>query len=61
MRNVTATFDGYDIRVPAPDKREASAYYTDDKDDARGNANRMWGEEVNLKFRKVLEHPGTNK
>jgi len=57
MRTITVTFDHYDYRVPAPDGREAAAYYTDWKDDVRDTAKQMWGEEVNVRFRTVDEHP----
>lgn len=38
------TYDGDDYRVPHPDGREASAYYTDDKEDAIRTGSLMWGD-----------------
>lgn len=57
---VTITKDSNgEFRVPAPDKREASAYYTDDKEDAIGTAeNFMYkGQNITIKFRSVVDHP----
>jgi hypothetical protein len=39
--NIRSTGWG-DYRIPAPDGREASACYTDDKEDAIGTAHAMW-------------------
>ena len=60
-RVVTITYsrDWGDYRVPAPDGREVSAYYTDDLEDAVGTAcsQWMWGPSAVCRVRKVDEHP----
>lgn len=52
--------DNSEYRVPAPDGREAGAYYTDDKEDAVGTARLLYkdlpGEYV-FRTRRVAEHP----
>jgi len=45
-------YDG-EYRVPGPKGNEAQAYYTDDKQDAIDTAKKVWGNDVNIKFKKV--------
>jgi hypothetical protein len=45
--------DTWEHRVPAPDGREAGAYYTDDRDDAEATAQAMHGQGIKLKVRTV--------
>ena len=42
-----------EYRVPAPDRREAGAYYTNDLDDAIGTLRAMYGPNVKYKVRRV--------
>ena len=43
-----------EYRVPAPDRREESSYYTDSKEDALGTARHMWREhDVTFTVRRV--------
>lgn len=56
---VIVTYDGYDYRVPAPDGREASAYYTDSEEDALDTLRYAWKwPEAEMEIREVDEHPG---
>lgn len=60
MTTVTITKDMNDeYRVPGPDGREATAYYTDDRQDAKGTAiNFMYkGQDIQVRFKTVEEHP----
>lgn len=41
-----------EFRVPGPDGREASAYYTDDRTDAVNTARHMHGAHIIPRFRK---------
>lgn len=55
---IIITKDDYDeFRVPGPDGREATAYYTDSKEDAKLTAGRMYGAGVTIRFKRVEEHP----
>jgi len=61
MSHITITNDGYDYRVPAPDGREESAYYTDNKQDAIDTARGRFMyncRDLKIRFRTVEEHPG---
>jgi len=53
--NFLIAYDGIEYRVPGPDGREETAYYTDDKEDALGIAAREYGEDIlnNIKFKRV--------
>lgn len=63
MLNVTIWRDANgEYKVPAPDRREASAYFTDDRDDAVATFDKMWAErfrddEVTCKIKSCSEHP----
>jgi len=60
MKHVVITVDtDNEYRVPAPDGREAGAYYTDDKDDALDTALLLWkgARAVIFKIKKVGVHP----
>lgn len=46
-----------EYRVPGPDGTEAQAYYTDDREDARGTALLTLGSDVVITWRTVNEHP----
>ena len=46
-----------EYRVPGPDGTEAQAYYTDDREDARGTALQVLGSDVVITWRTVNEHP----
>jgi hypothetical protein len=47
-----------EYRVPAKDGYEDGAAYTDDKDDAIATAKRVFGKDVEIKFRSVPEFVG---
>ena len=54
VRVIIKRDENMEYRVPAPDGREAGAYYTDDKDDAIGTVNYMYkGVKVLIQFRNV--------
>lgn len=58
MRRVTIAFDGDEYRVPGPDGREATAYYTNDKEDAIGTARHMYAPQIiRVKIKRVEIHP----
>lgn len=46
MKVIYIRFDGYEYRVPGPDKTEAQAYYTDSKEDAIATMKEMYKPEV---------------
>jgi len=54
---ITITHDGYDFKVPGPDGREATTYYADDRQDALDTARHQYGQDIVVRFKKVLEHP----
>ena len=55
-KKITIKIDAYDeYRVPAPDGEERGAYYTNDKDDARGTAALMYHRKIKIAFRRVAE------
>lgn len=41
---ITIRFDGEEFRVPGPDRTEAQAYYTDDRQDAIDTARAIYGQ-----------------
>lgn len=47
-----------EFRVPAKDKSEKGAYYTDDKQDATDTAKKIYGEKVKISFKSVPEFVG---
>ena len=50
---ITVRFDDSgEHRVPGPEKTEAQAYYTDDRDDAIWTARSIFGRDVEIKFRR---------
>lgn len=58
MQPIIVTFDGDEYRVPAPDGREAGAYYTDDLDDALGTLRMIWKcPNCEMEIREVDVHP----
>lgn len=61
MCKIICTICDGEIRVPGPDGREATAYYTDDKGDAIATAYSMYGLKAgdghSIRFRKVEAHP----
>jgi len=44
-----------EYRVPGPEKTEAQAYYTDDKEDAIATAKIIHGKKIEIKIIKVEE------
>lgn len=61
MNNVTilrcTAYNEYRVPSTKGTKHEASAYYTDDREDALATAIAMHGENVEVKFRSVSEWP----
>jgi hypothetical protein len=52
--HITITHDGYDYRVPGPDGREETAYYTDDRDDACDTARVMYPDnDLNIRWKRL--------
>ena len=50
---ITIRYDGEEYRIPGPDRTEAQACYTDDREDAIGTARAVYGENVKITFRNV--------
>lgn len=46
-------YDGEEYKVPGPDHRDQSDYFTDDKEDAIGTAKAMHGDDIIIKFKRV--------
>lgn len=46
-------FDGDEYRVPGPDRTEAQARYTNDREDAIGTAKMVFGPDVKITFKRV--------
>ena len=44
-----------EYKVPAPDGEERGAYYTNDRNDARGTARLMYAKKIKIDFRRVAE------
>ena len=51
-KTIVVIHDGYEFRVPGPDFTEASAYYTDDRQDARDTAKAMHGDAIKIRFKQ---------
>lgn len=53
MRKINIRFDGDEYRVPGPDRTEAQAYYTDDREDAIDTCKAIHGRNVRVLFKRV--------
>ena len=55
---VIIKYDGAEYRVPGPDGREATAYYTEWEDDAIGTAKLMYkNKDIEIEIKRVKELP----
>jgi len=53
QNQIIIQFDGEQYKVMSPDGREEAAAYTDDKEDAIGTARANYGNDINIKFKRV--------